>query len=656
MSDEDGDDEAVRALLQKEAEWAKRRAEAAQPEPEPEPLAAGGAERHARGRGEAHPDVRIVGARAGQQERSDALYKWDDELEKPANVETDALFNLFVVVGLKVGAPAVYYRFDAEELDAKGARAYNGIEHFCYPNSLERPRKNMRPETFTFVLTNPMGGRRIGFCRRSLPSGTGPRYPEVLCIVSRFPWFSLFAKILATLADCPPRQCMQFLREVCNRGIPRPGERISVPMPPLAAPAGAAATAASSEELVHLVRPDDNDSPFSDVNFVPLFGRLSLENILTLFGALLCERRILLLSSKLSRISAASHAAAALLYPFRWQHVFIPILPGTMLHLTTAPMPFLMGIHTSKVPELARMPLEEVMVVDLDANSIQDWSGGPVTSVSGPTVELLPLLQRMAVLPLLKFGTVDPVALHTAVSTTFRGFALALFGRYRLYMNPPEEEGGRATFDHDGFRASLASSSAALAFFDTTFVESQLFDVRQFACVRAGTILFARVTLFARCFLALAARASVPLSIGTVLSWVAVMAIGAGVHRGPQAARRAGLPAQGCLRAGGSGADGEHRDVRRRSGLHWAVVLPRARVRSTISLRVWVRPQGSSIRRRRPTPCLTPTRGRGLPWRCDEVACEASVWYFQTNLVIRFWFIHSEHQTACAAPWQPLRE
>ena len=38
------------------------------------------------------------------------------------------------------------------------------------------------------------------------------------------------------------------------------------------------------------------------------------------------------------------------------------------------------------------------------------FAGGPVTSVSGPTLELLPLLQRMAVLPLLKFGTVDPVA------------------------------------------------------------------------------------------------------------------------------------------------------------------------------------------------------------------------------------------------------
>ena len=493
---EDGeeDEEVVRRLLQENVRWGERLEAGSEPEPEPEPQHAAAAPPRA---ANAHADVHFVGKRAGQADVRPALYKWDDELEEPANEETDALFNLFVVVGLKAGEPAVYYRFDAEELDKDSAKAYAGIEKFCYPNALEHPRKSMRPETFTFVLTNPMGGRRIGFCRRALPSGSGPRYPEVLCIVSRFPWFSLFAKILASLADCPPRQCMEFLREVCRHGIPKAGERISIPMPSLSAPGlsparalapgpprfagsggggGAGGGAAGSDEVIHLVRPDDNDSPFSDVNFVPMFGRLSLENILTLFGAMLCERRILLISAKLSRISAAAHAAAALLYPFRWQHVFIPVLPVDMLHLTTAPMPFMMGVHTSRVALLAQMPLEEVMVIDLDANTVQDWAGGPPTELSGPSRELLPLLQNMAASPLMKFGTVDPVALHTAVSTTFRGFALALFGRYRLFVTT--DEAGRAEFDEAGFKASLgAETSAARQFFETTFCESQLFDV-----------------------------------------------------------------------------------------------------------------------------------------------------------------------------------
>ena len=257
MSDDDestsgGESPSVRALLQQNAEWGKR----LEPEPEPEPecSAAGDIGGVAAGRGESHPDVRIVGARAGQRAEKEVLYKWDDELEDPANEETDGLFQLFVVVGLKAGAPAVYYRYDAEEMDQQTSRAFNGIEHFCYPNTLEQPRKSMRPETFTFVLTNPMGGRRIGFCRRALPAGAGPRYPEVLCIVSRFPWFSLFAKILASLADCPPRQTMQFLREICRRGIPRPGERISVPMPALdnggVSASSALADGSASEQLV----------------------------------------------------------------------------------------------------------------------------------------------------------------------------------------------------------------------------------------------------------------------------------------------------------------------------------------------------------------------------------------------------------------------
>ena len=89
---------------------------------------------------------------------------------------------------------------------------------------------------------------------------------------------------------------------------------------------------------------------------------------------------------------------------------FFPVLPVDMLHLTTAPMPFMMGVHTSRVALLAQMPLEEVMVIDLDANTVQDWAGGPPTELSGPSRELLPLLQNMAASPLMRFGTVDPVS------------------------------------------------------------------------------------------------------------------------------------------------------------------------------------------------------------------------------------------------------
>ncbi len=48
---------------------------------------------------------------------------------------------------------------------------------------------------------------------------------------------------------------------------------------------------------------------------------------MTLLAALLLERRVILVAEDRDKVSAAVHAAAALLYPFRWQHIYLPLLP-----------------------------------------------------------------------------------------------------------------------------------------------------------------------------------------------------------------------------------------------------------------------------------------------------------------------------------------
>ena len=45
-----------------------------------------------------------------------------------------------------------------------------------------------------------------------------------------------------------------------------------------------------------------------------------------LFFLMLTERRVILLSSDPSRLSDCAHALASLLYPFEWQHIYVPIL------------------------------------------------------------------------------------------------------------------------------------------------------------------------------------------------------------------------------------------------------------------------------------------------------------------------------------------
>lgn len=37
----------------------------------------------------------------------------------------------------------------------------------------------------------------------------------------------------------------------------------------------------------------------------------------------------------------------ALIFPFTWQHVYVPILPASLVHFLDAPVPYLMGLHRS---------------------------------------------------------------------------------------------------------------------------------------------------------------------------------------------------------------------------------------------------------------------------------------------------------------------
>ncbi|CAN0556442.1 unnamed protein product, partial [Ectocarpus sp. 12 AP-2014] len=71
---------------------------------------------------------------------------------------------------------------------------------------------------------------------------------------------------------------------------------------------------------------------------------LGPRNFLRLWSAILCERRVLLVADKVRTLSCCVHAAMAMLYPFAWQHVFIPLLPTDMLEYVSAPMPFVIGV------------------------------------------------------------------------------------------------------------------------------------------------------------------------------------------------------------------------------------------------------------------------------------------------------------------------
>ncbi|VCX42699.1 unnamed protein product [Gulo gulo] len=93
--------------------------------------------------------------------------------------------------------------------------------------------------------------------------------------------------------------------------------------------------------------------------------------MLHLYASMLYERRILIVCSKLSTLTACIHGAAAMLYPMFWQHVYIPVLPPHLLDYCCAPMPYLIGIHLSLMEKVRNMALDDVVILNVDTNTLE---------------------------------------------------------------------------------------------------------------------------------------------------------------------------------------------------------------------------------------------------------------------------------------------
>lgn len=72
-----------------------------------------------------------------------------------------------------------------------------------------------------------------------------------------------------------------------------------------------------------------------------------INNVLTLFCAVMTEQKILFHSNSISRLTDACHALTALMFPFRYSHVYVPLLPSSITEVACSPTPFIIGVHSS---------------------------------------------------------------------------------------------------------------------------------------------------------------------------------------------------------------------------------------------------------------------------------------------------------------------
>lgn len=59
-----------------------------------------------------------------------------------------------------------------------------------------------------------------------------------------------------------------------------------------------------------------------------------------------------------------AESITTLMFPFQWQHVYVPILPASLLHFLDAPVPYLMGLHSNGQDDRTNLELpQEVQII-----------------------------------------------------------------------------------------------------------------------------------------------------------------------------------------------------------------------------------------------------------------------------------------------------
>ncbi|KMZ63401.1 hypothetical protein ZOSMA_40G00290, partial [Zostera marina] len=184
---------------------------------------------------------------------------------------------------------------------------------------------------------------------------------KCICLVSRSPCFQLLRDTLEELfmlcfsptgSSKPLWDVIAYM--VSNIPVPSPGrDRVIFSI---------------ENCLLSIEVPPEDDLPHADISFQPLVQCLDVDNLIKLFTAMLLERRILFRSTKYTLLTLVSEAFCNLIYPFRWLHVYIPLLFFSGVDYIDAPTPYVIGLHSDV--DITDHVMDGVVVVDLECNLI----------------------------------------------------------------------------------------------------------------------------------------------------------------------------------------------------------------------------------------------------------------------------------------------
>lgn len=155
--------------------------------------------------------------------------------------------------------------------------------------------------------------------------------PRCLCILSIWPYMTAFREYLAQLyrlatsTNCMKAPIERYIMNIC----------MEIPAPP---PGAFEVQMTILDSVIRFWSPPAKlPVAYVALPYQILFDCLDIENIMHLWYCLTMERKVLLLSSQHSILTVCSEILCSLLYPMKWSHLYVPLLPKFLCPILDAP-------------------------------------------------------------------------------------------------------------------------------------------------------------------------------------------------------------------------------------------------------------------------------------------------------------------------------
>ncbi|XP_023154071.2 DENN domain-containing protein 5B-like [Amphiprion ocellaris] len=189
---------------------------------------------------------------------------------------------------------------------------------------------------------------------------------KALCLVTPLPFLQASRQFLAQLHQAvtsqtaPPLPLESYIHNILYE----------VPLPP----PGRSLRFHGVQGPIVCQRPGPGELPLGEYLLGEAFSLLGVDNMVKLLTCALLETQVLLYSQDYQRLMTVAEGITTLLFPFQWQHIYLPIVSTPLHHLLDAPVPFLMGIQRRDGAQRSSLHLPHeanLCFVDIDNHCVE---------------------------------------------------------------------------------------------------------------------------------------------------------------------------------------------------------------------------------------------------------------------------------------------